>query len=92
MKRSPSFLYNVLDTNKLPEHFRGIFGILKDMNNIKVEVYKKNSRVLNEVAEKYNGAEDFINNRTAEICSQEKLSAKKVIHFFDGFLQFMFPC
>ena len=41
MKRSPSFLYNVLDRNKLPEHFRGIIGILNDMNNIKVEVYKK---------------------------------------------------
>ena len=30
------------------------------MNNIKVKVYKK---VLKEVAEKYDGAEDFINNR-----------------------------
>ena len=34
------------------------------MNNIKVNVYK---RVLKEVAEKYDGAEDIINNRINEI-------------------------
>ena len=37
------------------------------MNNIKVKVDKK---VLKEVTEKYDGAEDFINNRIDEICSQ----------------------
>ena len=36
------------------------------MNNIKVKVYK---RILKEVAEKYDGAEDFINKRIDEICS-----------------------
>ena len=40
------------------------------MNNIKIKVYK---RVLKEVSKKYDGAEDFINSRTEEICSQEKL-------------------
>ena len=59
------------------------------MNNIKVKVYKK---VVKEISEKYDGAEDFINNRTDEICSQEKFSAEEVIYFFVGFLQFMFPC
>ena len=33
--------------------------------------------VLKEVAEKYDGAEDFINNRIDEICSQEKLSKRR---------------
>ena len=37
------------------------------MNNIKVKVYKK---VLKKVAEESDGAEDYINNRTDEICSQ----------------------
>ena len=36
------------------------------MNNIKVKVYK---RILKEVAEKYDGAEYFINKRIDEICS-----------------------
>ena len=38
------------------------------MNNIKVKIYKK---VLKEVAEKYDGAEDFINNRNDGIYSKE---------------------
>ena len=38
------------------------------MNNIKVKAYKT---VLKEVAEQYDGPEDFINNRIEEICSQE---------------------
>ena len=52
-------------------------------------MYKK---VLKEVAEKYDGAEDFINNIIYEIFSQEKFSAEEVIDFLVGFLQFMFPC
>ena len=47
------------------------------MNNIKIKVYK---RVPKEVSRKYDGAEDFINSRIQEICSQEKLSAEKVIY------------
>ena len=53
------------------------------MNNIKVKVYKK---ILKEVAE------NIINNRIDEICSQEKLSAEEVIYFLVSFLQFMIPC
>ena len=58
------------------------------MNNI-VELNKK---VLKEISKKYEGAEDLINNRTDEICSQEKLSAEVVIYFLVSFLQFMLPC
>ena len=52
------------------------------MNNIKVKVYKN---VLKEISEKNDGAEDFINNRIEEICSQEKLSAAEVIYFLVSF-------
>ena len=34
-----------------------------NMNNIKIKVYKK---VLKEICEKYDGAEDFINSRIEE--------------------------
>ena len=57
------------------------------MNDIKV--YKKE---LKEVDKKYDGAEDFINNITDDICSQEKLSAKELIYFLVGILQPMGPC
>lgn len=59
------------------------------MNNIKIKIYK---RVLKEVAEKYDRAEELITNRTDEICSQEKLSTVEVIYFLVCFLQFMLPC
>ena len=59
------------------------------MANIKIKVYKN---VLKEVAEKYDGAEDFINNRIDEICSQEMLSGEEVIYFLVSFLQSMFSC
>ena len=39
--------------------------------------------------EKHDDEEDFINDRTEEICSHEKLSAE-VIYFLVCFLQFMF--
>ena len=48
------------------------------MNNLKIKIYKT---VLKEVSEKYDGADDFINRRIKEICSQEKLSAEEVIYF-----------
>ena len=57
------------------------------MNNIRVKIYKK---VPKEVTQ-YNGAEDFINNGTDDICFQEKLSDEEVVYFVIGFLQFMFP-
>ena len=59
------------------------------MNNLKIKVYKK---ALKEVTEKYDGAEDFINNSIDEIYSQETLSGKEAIYFLAGFLQCMFPC
>ena len=59
------------------------------MSNLEIKVFKK---VLKEVVEKYDGAEDFINSSIGEICSQEKLSAEEVIYFLVGFLQFVFPC
>ena len=46
------------------------------MNNKKVKVYKK---VVKE------GAESLINNRIAETCSQEKLSAEEEIYFLVSF-------
>ena len=49
----------------------------------KIKVYKK---VLREVAEKYDGAEDLIDNIIDETCSQGKLSAEEVIYFLVSFL------
>ena len=46
------------------------------VSNLEIKVFKK---VLKEVVEKYDGAEDFINSSIDEICSQEKLSAAEVI-------------
>ena len=59
------------------------------MNNIKMKIYK---RVLQEISEKYHGAEDFINKRIEEVCSQEKLSAEEVTYFLVTFLHSIFPC
>ena len=59
------------------------------MNNIKMKIYK---RVLQEISEKYIEAEDFINKRIEEVCSQEKLSAEEVTYFLVTFLHSIFPC
>ena len=48
------------------------------MNSLKIKIYK---RVLKEVSETFEGAEDFVNRRIDEICSQQKLFAKDVIYF-----------
>ena len=48
------------------------------MNNIKIKVYNK---LLKEIHEKYDGAQDFVNDKIEEICSHEKLSAEEVIYF-----------
>ena len=48
------------------------------MNSLKIKLYK---RVLKEVSETFEGAEDFVNRRIDEICSQQKLFAKDVIYF-----------
>ena len=58
----------------------------KSMNILKIKIYK---RVLNEVSEKYDGAEDFMNSRIEEICSQEKLSAQEVIYFPSFLVSFL---
>ena len=47
------------------------------MNNLKIKIYK---RVLKDTSEKYEGAEEFINGRIDEICSQEKLSVEELIY------------
>ena len=44
------------------------------MNIIKVKVYRK---LLKEICEKLDGAEEHINQRTEEMCSHEKLSEKR---------------
>ena len=54
-----------------------------------MKIYKG---VLQEISEKYNGAEDFINKRIEEVCSQEKLSAEEVTYFLVTFLHSIFPC
>ena len=49
------------------------------MNNTKLNVYKK---VLQEVWEKFNGAEDFIKERIEELCNNGKLSVEEVTYLF----------
>ena len=48
------------------------------MNVIKVRVHKQ---VLKEIYHKYDGAEDFINERIEVVCFHEKLSVEKVTYF-----------
>ena len=52
------------------------------MNNLKIQIYK---RVLKDASEKYEGAEEFINGRIDEICSQEKLSVEELIYLLYTF-------
>ena len=48
------------------------------MNKTKLKVYKK---VLHEVCQKFNGAEEFINQKIEGICCQGKLLVEEVIYF-----------
>ena len=48
------------------------------MNKSKLSIYK---RLLHEFCEKFDGAEEFINRKIEEICSQEKLLVEKVTCF-----------
>ena len=41
-------------------------------NSIRIKVYKKLPK---EICEKYDGAQNFLNDKIEEICSYEKLSA-----------------
>ena len=49
------------------------------MNNAKLNVYKK---VLQKVCEKFDGAEEFIKDKSEEICSNRKLSVEGVTYLF----------
>ena len=49
------------------------------MNNTKLNVYKK---VLQEVCENINGAEEFIKEKIEQLCSEGKLSVDEVIYLF----------
>ena len=53
------------------------------MNNIKVKVYQK---VLKEICDKYEGAEDLINKTLDEVCSHKTLSTEEVIYFLVSIL------
>ena len=47
------------------------------MNNTKINIYKK---VLQEVCEKFSGAEAFVRERIEELCNEKKLSAEEVTY------------
>ena len=47
--------------------------------NTKLNVYKI---VLQEVCEKFNGAEEYIKKRIEELCNEKKLSAEEVTYLF----------
>ena len=49
------------------------------MSNTKLNVYKKD---LQEVCEKFNGAEQYIKKRIEVLCSKSKLSAEEVTYLF----------
>ena len=49
------------------------------MNNTKITLYKK---VLQELYEKFNGAETYIKERIEELCSENKLSVEEVTYLF----------
>ena len=57
------------------------------MNNLKIKIYK---RVLKHALEKYEGAEEFINGRIDEICSQEKLSVEELIYLLYIYIYIFF--
>ena len=44
------------------------------MNNTKIKIYKK---VLQEVREKFNVAEDFVRERTEDLCNEKNYQQKK---------------
>ena len=50
------------------------------MSDTKLNVYKK---VLQDVCEKFNGAEQYIKERNDELCSESKLSIDQVSYLFN---------
>ena len=55
------------------------------MSITKLNVYKK---VLQEVCEKFRGAEQYIKERIEVLCSESKLSAEEVTNFFTNNYKF----
>ena len=55
------------------------------MSNTKLNVYKQ---VLQEVFEKFNGAEQYIKERIEVLCSESKLSAEEVTYLFTNNYKF----
>ena len=58
---------------------------MRKNEHLKIKIYKT---VFKEVSKKYDGAEDFINRRIEEICSQ-KLPAEEVIYFLCFLVSFL---
>ena len=55
------------------------------MSNTRLNVLKK---VLQEVCERFNGAEQYIAERTEVLCSKSKLSAEEVTYLFTNNYRF----
>ena len=49
------------------------------MNDTKINVYKN---ILQELCEKFEGAEGYIKQRIEELCSENKLSVEEVTYLF----------
>lgn len=56
------------------------------MSNVQLKIYK---RVLQEVSEKYGGAENFINSGIEESSCKEKLPAEEVTYFLCFLVSFL---
>ena len=72
---------------KPKKKFSNAFEILElnNISNTKLNVYKK---VLQEVCEKFNGAEQYIKERIEVLCSESKLSAEEVTYLFTNNYKF----
>ena len=55
------------------------------MSNTKLNVYKK---VLQEVCEKFKGAEQYIKEKTEVLCSENKLLAEEITYLFTNNYKF----
>ena len=56
-----------------------------NVSNTKLNVYKK---VLQEVCEKSNGAEQYIKEKTEVLCSENKLLAEEITYLFTNNYKF----
>ena len=74
------YLYNHLFKNAKRSQSNNQCALVKaKINNTKLNVYKK---VLQEVCEKFNVAEEFIRERIEELCTNGKLSVEEVNYLF----------